>query len=570
MNIQALRQNAIQDWLEWAGGKVNDVRNWIGEANQRVVDKVTKDPASLNYSSGIRRMAENENNPWLMRKAAQVAYMNPFVRGTDFEAGAIKREQEKKIEAELKAKLSPEEWQKYQYDKMEKQAFDMAQNVAFNMGTINAVPGAMADEIAQGVKSGSITQDVADDYMKMLQDRALQGRSPAGNPELLTKDPLKTGSNPSVDQFRRQGIIDPEDLQTNAFTKQIASPTNSMSRSRINEYKKLIEQGADVPPVVLADDIGGNGKAIIFDGNHRAQAYKELGMPVPVSEMTVNEYRKFLTANPQFTIDQAQKSASTLTNPAYSGNVSGTNMSNNVTVDQMKEAAKNLPKFQPLASKSEFVDFDNLMGQGFDPHDVEDFARASGHTLTPEKIKHMTKNLSEYANEYYREPFAISSRGGNAYPFTENDPGKFKDARDLIKKNLGGGEHKDWFMELEDGINNLKAKGGASKSQIEKMIKKSVGGDYNDDWFNELARGVDDFVNNNPANINPNIANDATRWVIAEDITNEDFIKYTQAQLKGYDPSSLELFAQKAGINVQKVDYINRNPDLFINKMSRK
>lgn len=271
-------------------------RTWVGQANQRVLDQLRNDPYSLSYNSGIRRMRDNSNNP-IIKALAGIAYMNPLLSGTDMEAGAIERKQAQQEESILKSLLPSDQFQSYKDEKMHQQAYDLISKVAFNAGTINPVGGSMKGAITNALQKGTIGADEADDYMRMLQENALKGRSPVGNPEILTRTPNMTKS---TETLRKTGIAEIDDLV-------VAPRTDSLSRSRIDEYKKLIQEGADVPGVVLQDKLV-NGKAAIFDGNHRAVAYQELGMPVPISEMTVKEYQKFLTKNPQFSIDEAKKS----------------------------------------------------------------------------------------------------------------------------------------------------------------------------------------------------------------------------------------------------------------------
>jgi polyhydroxyalkanoate synthesis regulator phasin len=462
------KQNALQQFLGWSGDKINQGKEWVNNANKRVIDQLRDDPYSLSLSSGIRRMSENENNPWIARKMAAVAYMNPILSGTDFEVSAKKREQEKQIEKELRANLPPEQWEKYLMDKRIKTADELAQKVVFSMGTINPVPGSMADDIVGAVKSGKLSQADADDYMQMLQQKALEGRSPVGNPELFTKNvPMKAKT---VNQLRADGIAQVDDLA-------IAPRADSLSRARIDEYKSLIEQGADVPPVVLSDKVGENGIEI-FDGNHRAMAYKELGMPVPISEMTVKEYQKFLTANPQFAIDTAKQSFVKI-------NVAGKNTQ--------------VPLLEKYKGK-DIVQSDGLVSV-YDPQKKTLFQVALDDSKsTGERFVNQGANNIENAKKYIDEAQKSTQTLTNP-AYSGNVSGtnmESTEARDLIKKTLGGGEHKDWFMELEDGINKMKADGGASNAKIKNLIKKTYGGGEYDDWFNELTVGIDELVNGSP------------------------------------------------------------------------
>ena len=40
-----------------------------------------------------------------------------------------------------------------------------------------------------------------------------------------------------------------------------------------------------------------------------------------------------------------------------------------------------------------------------------------------------------------------------------------KEIKELIKRTVGGGEHKDWFMELEEGIEDMLKKARISEGE---------------------------------------------------------------------------------------------------------
>jgi len=46
-----------------------------------------------------------------------------------------------------------------------------------------------------------------------------------------------------------------------------------------------------------------------------------------------------------------------------------------------------------------------------------------------------------------------------------------KEIKNLIKRTVGGGEHKDWFMELEEGIKQMIEE--ARKSERERALKEN-------------------------------------------------------------------------------------------------
>ena len=46
-----------------------------------------------------------------------------------------------------------------------------------------------------------------------------------------------------------------------------------------------------------------------------------------------------------------------------------------------------------------------------------------------------------------------------------------KEIKNLIKRTVGGGEHKDWFMELEEGIQQMIEE--ARKSERERVLKEN-------------------------------------------------------------------------------------------------